>query len=75
MILLKLQNWCPCSAYIKQKINTKSSTEVKRVVVDDVLTEMMWTRYLLKDKGYEICDNVIYQDNQSTIKLEKNGRQ
>ena len=26
-----------------------------------------------KEQGYEIHDNVIYQDNQSAIKLEKNG--
>ena len=43
--------------------------------VDDVLTQVIWTRYLLKEQGHIIQDNVIYQDNQSAIRLEKNGKQ
>ena len=58
----------------KQKLNTKSSTEAKLVGVDDVLTQVIWTRYFLKEQGYMIHDNVIYQDNQSAIRLEKNGK-
>ena len=59
----------------KQKLNTKSSTEAKLVGVDDVLTQVIWTRYFLKEKGHIIQDNVIYQDNQSAIRLDKNGKQ
>ena len=59
----------------KQKLNTKSSNEADIVRVDDVLTQVMWTRYFLKEQGYMTNDNVIYQDNQSVIKLEKNGGQ
>ena len=33
------------------------------------------TRYFLKEQGYLIHDNVIYQDNQSAIRLDNNGRQ
>ena len=40
----------------------------------DVLTQLIWTQYFLKEQGYKIHDNVIYQDNQSAIKLENNGR-
>ena len=32
----------------KQKLNTNSSTEDNLVVVDDVLTQVIWTRYFLK---------------------------
>ena len=35
----------------------------------------MWTRYFLKEQGSMIHDNFIYQDNQSVIRLVKNGRQ
>ena len=59
---------------IKQKLNTKSSTEAKLVGVDDVLTQVIWTQYFLKEQGHMIQDNVIYQDNQSAIRLEKNGK-
>ena len=51
-------------------MNTKSSTEAERVGVDDVLTQVIWIRYFLKYQGYKIRDNVIYQDNQSAIKLK-----
>ena len=60
--------------YIKKKLNTKSSTEAKLVGVENILTQVIWTRYFLKDQGYDIHDNFIYQDNQSAIKLENNGR-
>ena len=58
--------------FIKQNLNNKSSTESKIVGVDDVLTQVIWTRYFLKEQEYMIYDNVIYQDNQSAIRLEKN---
>ena len=65
-------------AYVKsrkQKLNTKSSNGAELIRVDDVLTQVIWTRYFLKEKGYMIHDNVIYQDNHSAIRLEKNGKQ
>ena len=61
--------------YRKQKLNTKSSTEAELVVVDDVLTQVIWTQYFLKEQGYMIHDNFIYHDNQIAIRVEKNGRQ
>ena len=57
----------------KQKLNTKISTEADLFGSDDVLTQVIWTRYFLKEQGHKIQDNVIYQDNQSAIRLEKNG--
>ena len=35
---------------------------------------MIWDRYLLKEHGCEIYENIVYQDNQSAIKFENNGR-
>ena len=38
-------------AYVKSRkhnLNTKSSTEAELVGVDDVLTQVIWTRYFLK---------------------------
>ena len=58
----------------KQKLNNKSSTEEELVGVDDVLTQVIWNRYFLKEQGYMIHHNVIYQDNQIAIRLEKNGK-
>ena len=59
----------------KQNMTTKSSTEAELVGVDDVLAQVIYTRYLLKEQVYMIHNNIIYQDNQSAIKLDNSGRQ
>lgn len=58
----------------KQKINGKSSTESKLVVIDDMLPQVLWTLYFLEVQGYDIEKNIVYQDNKSTILLEMNGK-
>ena len=58
----------------KQKLNTRSSTESELVGVDDMMPTILWARYFLKAQGYDVTDNIIYQDNQSAILLEKNGK-
>ena len=58
----------------KQRINTKSSTEAELVGVDDGMPLVVWTRNFIAAQGYDIRDNVVYQDNQSTMLLAKNGR-
>ena len=35
---------------------------------------VIWTCNFMTAQGYKINDNVVYQDNQSAILLEKNGR-
>jgi hypothetical protein len=62
------------SASTRQKLNTRSSTEAELVGIDDVMAQVLWTRYFLEAQGYPIDDNVVYQDNQSTMLLAKNGR-
>jgi hypothetical protein len=57
-----------------QKLNTKSSTEAEVVGTDDVMPQILWTLYFLEAQGYKINDNILYQDNQSSILLETNGR-
>jgi hypothetical protein len=58
----------------RQKLNTKSSTEAELVGVNDVMPQVLWTRYFLEAQGYGVNDSIIYQDNQSSILLEKHGR-
>ena len=57
----------------KQKLNTKSSTESEFVAVDDVISQVIWTKYFLEGQNETINNNIIYQDNQSAMKLKKNG--
>ena len=35
---------------------------------------MVWARYFLEAQGYYLKDNICYQDNESAMKLEKNGK-
>jgi hypothetical protein len=62
------------STLTRQKLNTKSSTEAELVGVDDVMPLVLWTRYFLQAQGYEVRENKVFQDNQSAILLENNGR-
>ena len=62
------------STSVKQKINTKSSTEAELVAVDDLMGQVLWTRYFLEAQGYNVEDSRVHQDNESAILLEKNGR-
>ena len=60
---------------IKQtKLNTKSSTEAELVGVDDLMNQILWMHYFLEAQVMKVSDNVVYQDNQSEMKLEKNRR-
>merc|ERR1712155_136206 len=38
------------------------------------MSKVLWTKLFLKCQGIEVSNNVIEQDNESAIKLEKNGR-
>jgi hypothetical protein len=58
----------------KQKLNTRSSTETEIVGADDFMPDIYWNRYLMKAQGYSVKDNVLFQDNKSSILLEKNGK-
>ena len=56
----------------KQKLNTRSSTEAELVAVDDCMAMILWVKYFLEAQGYKSTARVL-QDNESAMKLEKNG--
>ena len=58
----------------KQKTNARNSTEAELIGVYDALPSILHTRYFLEAMGYNVKHNVIYQDNKSSITLERNGR-
>ena len=35
---------------------------------------VLWVKLFLEAQGYSIDENIVYQDNQSAILLEKNGK-
>ena len=58
----------------RRSCNTRSSTETELVAADDFMPIILWTNYFLEAQGYGHQDTILYQDNQSAILLEKNGR-
>ena len=58
----------------KHRLDVGSSTESELVSIADVLGVMMWCNYFMEAQGYTIDNNLLYQDNKSTILLAKNGR-
>ena len=58
----------------KQRLNVKSSTEAEVVGASDYLPWVIWVAKFMKYQGYNIDSNIFYQDNQSAMKMEKNGR-
>jgi hypothetical protein len=58
----------------KHKLNTWSSTEAELVFVDDCMPVILWSRYFLLEQGYNVGENILFQDNRSAMLLEKNGK-
>ena len=58
----------------KQKLNTKSSTEAELVGASDYLPNILWVKMFMEAQGYPLGETYLEQDNESAIKLEKNGR-
>ena len=59
----------------RQKLNTKSSTEAELVGAGDFLPQTIWTSNFLREQGYHVAESKFFQDNQSAMKMERNGRQ
>ena len=64
----------PIASSTKHKINTRSTTESELVGVDGMMSSILWTRYFLNHQGYKVNDNIIFQDNKSSMLLERNGK-
>ena len=62
------------SASTRQKLNTKSLTESELVGASDYLPNTLWMKMFMEAQGYPISQCFFEQDNESAIKLEKNGR-
>ena len=71
---LSLGRGFPTVGSTKQKLNTRSSTESKVVGAADFMPPICWTQYFLEYQGYCVEDNMLYQDNKTSILLETNGK-
>jgi hypothetical protein len=64
----------PIVSSIKQKLNTQSSTERELVGVDNMMPIVVWSWYFLMAQGYGVTQNLLLQDNRSSMLLERNGK-
>ena len=58
----------------KQRLVSRSSTESKVIGVYDILPQLLWTKQFFEEQGRLDTTTVVYQDNTSSILLERNGR-
>ena len=49
----------------------KSRTEAKLVGADDASSLILWTKIFLEAQRYKVKQNILYQDNKSTILLQE----
>ena len=71
---LTMDRGFPIVSSTNHKINTRSSTESELVGVNDMMSLILWKRYFLNHQGYKVNDNIVFQDNKSTMLLERNGK-
>ena len=64
----------PIQISTKQKLNTDSSTTAELVAVHQGLPKVLWVPLFLEEQGYSVEENTVFQDNQSAILLEENGK-
>ena len=55
-------------------MNTGSPTEDGLVGIDDAQKSIIWGLYFIQAQGYEVTNNILMQENKSTILLAKNVR-
>ena len=62
------------SSSIKQKLVTRSTCESELVGADNASTKILWTKLFMEAQVYYIRENILYQDNKSTILLLNKGK-
>ena len=71
--IMTMGNGTAISISRKQKTNARSSTEAELIGVYNELSRILHAQYSLKAMGYRVKNNVIYQDNKSSIMLKMAG--
>ena len=60
--------------FAQAKANTRSSTEAELIATDDVSIMVLWTKLFMEAQGHKINQNIMCQDNKSTILMLNNGK-
>jgi hypothetical protein len=65
---------CFHSKSLKQKLNSRSTTETEVIGASDYMPFTIFTKGFLSAQGYDMKEGKFFQDNEAAEKLEKNGR-
>ena len=60
--------------FTKQKFNAIILTESEFIGVNNRISSILWNRRFWECQVFKVKVNIIYQDNTSTTKLQKNGK-
>ena len=71
---ISIRKGCVTSASKKKKVNAASSTISELVWVHEASAQVLCTKVLLQNQGFEVNKSTLYQENMSAMMLEKNGR-
>ena len=55
-------------------MNAKSSNGDELIVPSEYVPFNVWVVMFLESQGFEIKKNILFQENQSTIRMANNGR-
>jgi hypothetical protein len=55
-------------------LNTQCSTKSELVGADNMMPIVVWSWYFLMAQGYGVTQNLLLQDNRSSMLLERNGK-
>ena len=58
----------------QQKMNTRSLTETEVVGTSEYLPKNIYFEMFMEAQGYKLQSNILAEDNESTIRMSKNGR-
>jgi hypothetical protein len=73
-MLFTLGKGAVISSSVKQKTNSRSSTEAELNATDDMISKVIWMKRFIEHQGFKVNLNVVYQDNTSTMELVNNGK-
>jgi uncharacterized protein YegJ (DUF2314 family) len=64
----------PYDPYVANKVNSRNSTEAEFIALDNVISKVLWVKLFMEEQDQEICMNIIYRNNQSSMKMELNRK-
>ena len=58
----------------RHRINSRSSIKSDIIGVDDNMPGVLWELRLLGAQGFKVNKNIVYQDDQNAILMDRNGK-